>query len=121
MGTQKRIDNTAGIIDDGESEKVDLAAIYRELASCMSQEDDKELKKILKDVKKASLKGKYTLKVKIDENVYDWLQYACLRSGKIKPELISKLEDYGFVCGSSNYEIGLMFSRHTMIISWQKK
>ena len=98
-------------------EKVDLAALYREIANCIPQQEDKDIKKILKQVKKQASKGKFTLKIDIDQNGFNWLKYTSLRSNKIKPELISKLENYGFELGSPSLDTGFFGIYYSMIIS----
>lgn len=102
-------------------EKVDLAALYREVATCMSQQDDKEVRKILEKVKKEASKGKFTLKIEVDEDIYNWVNYPLLSGRKIKPDLVSKLENYGFRLGNGNFNVGIFGIYYTVVISWQGK
>jgi len=103
------------------SEKVDLANLYREVAICVGQEDNKQLKKILEKIKKQAAKGLFSIKIEVDEDVHDWVFYQPYPGNRIKPDLISKLEEYGFICGSPKKDIGVIFDTCTIIVSWQNK
>lgn len=103
------------------SEKVDLASLYREVAICVGQEDNKQLKKILEKIKKQAAKGLFSLKIKVDEDVYEWFYRRQYNNDPFKPDLILKLEEYGFICGSPKKEFGVIFDTYTIIISWQNK
>jgi hypothetical protein len=94
--------------DNTEKVDVDLASIYRDLADWTSQEEDTEISAILAKIKKAASKGRYQIKIDIDEDIHDWCAYSFLRSDKIKPDLISKLEEYGFKVGNAKYSIGFL-------------
>jgi hypothetical protein len=99
-------------------EKVDLASLYRDLASFSAQEDDKEIKKILKSIKKEASKGKFTLKLKVSEDIYNWVN-SPFKETKIKPDLIINLEKYGFSYGNATWHIGI-FNSYSITVSWAK-
>jgi len=96
--------------------KINLAEIYSEVSKSMEDESE-EFKKIVKQIEAEALKGNYTLKINIDKEVKDWVEYPLLRGNQVKPDLIYKLEDHGLSFGSVQ-SIG--FNNYTMLISWRK-
>ncbi len=103
---------------NNSDKEVDLASLYNEAASIIGNSNDKELNKILKKIKNEVSKGNFTLKVRVDEDTFDYLTSPSYR---LCPDLVSKLQDYGFVCGNpatgTTFFLSLVYY---MTISWRK-
>jgi len=98
-------------------EKVELASLYNDLAETMQQES-KEFKSIMKEVKKAAKQGKFSVNVKIDEDSHDSICYPYTR---IKTDLVRELEDAGFNLKIHSKKIKFFGGWDCYItISWRK-
>lgn len=103
-----------------ENAMVNLAEIYRTLSEFTKNTESKELAVIFKKVKEAASNGKFTLKIHINEQVYDWLMRSSFNIREdLKPDLLSDLDKYGFTYGTPSLDINVFKTKHTMVISWK--
>ena len=104
------------------SDKVDLASIYRELSDAMQQES-KEFKKIMEQVKKSAKEGKYSVKVEVDYKTHQFFKSAYYLQCE-KTDLAYSLIETGFNCNADSYDKDRDFwgkPRYYIHVSWRKE
>lgn len=102
---------------------VNIASIYRDLSDAINTKN-KNIKKLLNSIKKASEKGEYDLKIKVKEDIREFLRkkesmYYSVHSAPATPRIIKDLTDLGFKCYDGGFEYGLFSKNYYMRISWQ--
>ena len=102
--------------------EINLASIYRELSDAMQQES-KEFKKIMGQVKEAAKEGKYTVKVEVDYNTHQFFKSSYYLQCE-KTDLAHSLTESGFNCSADSYDTNINFwgkPRYYIHVSWRKK
>ena len=86
------------------------------------QQESKEFKKIMEQVKKAAKEGKYTVKVEVDYDTHKYFKnnYILYKN----PDLALSLIEAGFNCSADSYDQDKNFwgkPRYYIHVSWRKE